>query len=38
MRFDVRDQILQQEILGESQLVNNIVATFGLSIFMPFRQ
>ena len=38
LRFDVRDQILQQEILGESELVNNIQATLGLSIFMPFRQ
>jgi len=38
MRFDVRDQVLQQEILGESTIVNNITATFGLSIFMPFRQ
>ncbi len=38
IRFDVRDQVLQQEILGESEIVNNIVATAGLSIFMPFRQ
>ncbi|MEM9068973.1 MAG: outer membrane beta-barrel domain-containing protein [Myxococcota bacterium] len=38
IRFDVRDQVLQQEILGESEIVNNIVATMGLSIFMPFRQ
>lgn len=38
IRFDVRDQVLQQEILGESEIVNNIVGTMGLSIFMPFRQ
>ncbi len=38
IRFDVRDQVLQQEVLGESEIVNNIVATAGLSIFMPFRQ
>ncbi|MBX3251032.1 MAG: outer membrane beta-barrel domain-containing protein [Myxococcales bacterium] len=37
IRLDVRDQILQQEILGESRIVNNIVGTFGLSMFIPFR-
>lgn len=36
IRIDVRDQVLQQELLGESTIVNNIVATLGLSIFMPF--
>ena len=38
LRFDVRDQVLQQEILGESTIVNNVSATFGLSMFMPFHQ
>lgn len=38
IRLDVRDQVLQQEILGESEIVNNISATLGFSIFMPFRQ
>lgn len=38
LRMDIRDQVLQQELLGESEIVNNITATFGLSIFMPFRQ
>ncbi len=38
IRIDVRDQVLQQEILGESDIVNNISATLGFSIFMPFRQ
>ena len=37
LRIDVRDQILQQELLGESTIVNNITATFGLSMFLPFR-
>jgi len=36
LRFDVRDQVLQQEILGESVVVNNVAATLGLSIFIPF--
>ena len=36
IRFDVRDQVLQQEILGESTIVNNLIATLGLSVFLPF--
>lgn len=36
LRIDIRDQVLQQEILGETDIVNNIAATLGLSIFMPF--
>ena len=38
LRFDLRDQVLQQEILGETTIVNNISATMGLSMFMPFSQ
>lgn len=37
LRFDVRDQVLQQELLGEATIANNLVATFGLSIFLPPR-
>ena len=36
LRVDVRDQLLQQELLGRSQIVNNLAATLGLSIFFPF--
>lgn len=36
IRLDVRDQVLQQELLGESTIVNNITATLGLSVFIPF--
>jgi outer membrane beta-barrel protein len=36
MRIDARDQVLKQEVLGESRLVNNIAATAGFSIFLPF--
>ncbi len=36
VRFDVRDHLLRQELLGESTLVNNLVATMGTSIFLPF--
>jgi outer membrane beta-barrel protein len=36
VRLDVRDQLLNQELLGESRIVNNVVATLGLSLFLPF--
>lgn len=36
LRFDVRDQVLSQELLGHSQIVNNLAATLGLSMFLPF--
>ncbi len=36
MRVDLRDQVLSQELLGESRIVNNLIATFGLSLFLPF--
>ncbi len=36
LRIDVRDQVLKQEVLGESRLVNNLAATAGFSIFLPF--
>jgi outer membrane beta-barrel protein len=36
LRIDIRDQILSQELLGHSQIVNNIAATLGLSLFLPF--
>lgn len=35
VRFDVRDQILEQELLGESRLVQNVAVTLGLSVFLP---
>ena len=37
IRIDVRDQILEQSILGESRIVNNLTATLGLSFFIPFE-
>ncbi|MEM1414906.1 MAG: outer membrane beta-barrel domain-containing protein [Myxococcota bacterium] len=36
-RIDFRDQVLQQELLGESVIVNNLVGTLGVSLFLPFR-
>jgi outer membrane beta-barrel protein len=36
LRFDIRDHILDEALVGESHLVNDIVITFGPSIFFPF--
>lgn len=36
VRLDLRDQLLSQELLGESRLVNNLYATLGVSMFLPF--
>jgi outer membrane beta-barrel protein len=36
VRVDLRDQVLTQELLGDSRLVNNLMATLGLSVFIPF--
>lgn len=36
IRIDIRDQVMQQELLGESAIVNNLTATLGLSVFLPF--
>jgi len=36
VRVDVRDQLLTQELLGNVQLVNNLAATLGFSVFFPF--
>lgn len=37
VRIDVRDQLLQQELLGRSEIVNNLTATLGVSVFLPFE-
>jgi outer membrane beta-barrel protein len=36
LRFDIRDHVLQEALVGESHLVNDVVITFGPSIFFPF--
>jgi outer membrane beta-barrel protein len=36
VRIDLRDQLLSQELMGESRLVNNLCATLGVSMFLPF--
>ena len=37
IRLDVRDQILEQELLGEGTIVNNLTATLGLAFYLPFE-
>ncbi len=37
VRLDVRDQVLNQELLGESRIVNNLLTTLGASVFLPFH-
>jgi outer membrane beta-barrel protein len=36
LRFDVRDHVHRAELLGVEQIVNDIVATGGFSVFLPF--
>jgi outer membrane beta-barrel protein len=35
-RFDVRDIVLVQEAIGETRLTNNIQATVGIGLWLPF--
>ena len=37
LRLDVRDHVMSQELLGISEVVNNLAATLGFSIFLPFE-
>ena len=36
LRFDARDHLLRESLVGEEHLVNDIVITFGASVFIPF--
>ena len=36
LRVDVRDHLLREALVGEEHLVNDIVLTFGASVFLPF--
>jgi outer membrane beta-barrel protein len=38
IRFDLRDHVFQQELLGERLIVNDISATLGLSLYLPMRE
>jgi outer membrane beta-barrel protein len=36
LRFDVRDHVLQEALVGDQHLVNDVIVTLGASIFIPF--
>jgi outer membrane beta-barrel protein len=36
VRFDVRDHVLQESLVGDEHLVNDILVTMGASVFIPF--
>lgn len=36
LRFDVRDHILEQSLIGDQHLVNDVLVTLGMSVFIPW--
>jgi outer membrane beta-barrel protein len=36
VRFDVRDHVLREALVGDEHLVNDILITLGASVFIPF--
>jgi outer membrane beta-barrel protein len=36
LRFDVRDHVLEEALVGDQHLVNDVLVTLGASIFIPF--
>jgi outer membrane beta-barrel protein len=36
LRFDVRDHLLRETLIGEDHLVNDVLVTGGFSVFVPF--
>ena len=36
VRFDVRDHVLRETLIGEEHLVNDLVVTGGVSVWLPF--
>jgi outer membrane beta-barrel protein len=38
IRFDVRDYVYRQSLLAEVMLVNDLTATVGLSVYIPFTE
>jgi outer membrane beta-barrel protein len=36
VRFDARDHVLQEVLVGDEHIVNDIVVTLGASVFIPF--
>jgi outer membrane beta-barrel protein len=36
VRFDVRDHVLREVLVGDEHLVNDVLVTLGASVFLPF--
>jgi outer membrane beta-barrel protein len=36
LRFDVRDHVLREVLVGDQHLVNDVMVTLGASVFIPF--
>jgi outer membrane beta-barrel protein len=36
VRADVRDHVLREDLVGDQHLVNDVIFTLGLSVFVPF--
>jgi outer membrane beta-barrel protein len=36
LRFDVRDHVLEEALVGDEHLVNDVLLTLGASVFIPF--
>ena len=36
VRFDARDHVLREVLVGDEHLVNDILVTLGVSVFFPF--
>jgi outer membrane beta-barrel protein len=36
LRWDVRDHVLQESLVGDQHIVNDVIVTLGASIFFPF--
>ena len=36
VRFDARDHVLSEVLVGDQHLVNDVIVTLGASVFIPF--
>jgi outer membrane beta-barrel protein len=36
LRWDVRDHVLQESLVGDQHIVNDVIVTLGMSLFIPF--
>ncbi len=38
IRVDVRDHVFREQLLAEQELVNNLTATLGFSLYLPMGE